>query len=297
MKYVSICDGIGAAHVALQPLGFRCVGVSEIDKYCNQLISRKYAHRNFGDFTDWENWAHFDADCVVAGTPCTAFSFMGRRGGTEDPAGKLTPAFVRFVCRHKPRWFIWENVPGVLSISGGRLFEWMCHEFQKFGYGLGYRIFDARYFGVAQRRRRIFLVGNLGGRYRAAAALFDIAPSEVFTPKSTRTKQEDRRTDAVDFRNDRYRNNGNFVGTLIACQGGGIERIGSVVLDNNRPRWLTPLERERLMGFPDNYTQGFSDSQRHKMLGNSMAVPVVKWIGERILQQEQGANTGLPMAG
>lgn len=286
MNYFSICDGIGASHVALLPLGFKCLGVSEIDKYCNRLLETKYGHRNYGDFSKWREWEHLNLDLVIGGTPCTAFSFMGRREGTQDPAGMLTPSFVRFVCRHKPRWFVWENVPGAMSISGGKLFEWMLTQFQKFGYGLGYRIFDAQYFKCAQRRRRLFLVGNLGGKYRAAKVLFDSASMQVFTSQSRGTHQNNSRTIEVNPRSDRYQGNNKVAGTLIASPGGGVEQIGSVVLDNGRPRWLTPLERERLMGFPDHYTAGFSDTQRHRMIGNSMAVPIIRWLGERILQQD-----------
>jgi len=143
----------------------------------------------------------------------------------------------------------------------------------------------------------MFLVGHFGNGYRAAKVLFDGKSIPIPTPQSSGANQNDTRTIEVDFRNDRYRNNRKTTGTLIASPGGGVERIGSVILDNDRPRWLTPLERERLMGFPDHFTADFSDSQRHRMTGNSIVVPVLKWIGERILEQEQKINTGLPMAG
>lgn len=297
MDYFSICDGIGAAHSALLPLGFRCVGVSEINKFCNRLIYEKYGFKNYGDFTKWKDWGQLNVDCIVGSTPCTAFSFMGRRRGTQDPAGALTPVFVRFVCRHKPRWFIWENVPGVLSISRGRLFEWMLDQFSKCGYNCAWRVLDAQYFGVAARRRRVFLVGCADNGYSAVKVLFDGKSIPIPTPQSEGAGKNNSRTATVDFRNDRYRNNGKIVGTLIASCGGGAERIGSIIIDNNRPRWLTPVERERLMGFEDNYTFSFSDSQRHRMIGNSIAIPVLRWIGQRILQQDREATLGRLRAG
>jgi DNA (cytosine-5)-methyltransferase 1 len=166
----------------------------------------------------------------------------------------------------------------------------MCSRLQEFGYGLGYRILDAQYFGVAARRRRIFLVGILGGQSRAAKVLFDTPSKQVLASQSKGTQKEDSSGIKSGFgtvQQTRYGNNQKIAGTLISSPGGGIERLGSVVIDGDRPRWLTPLERERLMGFPDGYTAGFSDTQRHRMVGNSMAVPVIRWIGQRILSVEQ----------
>ena len=283
MDYFSICDGIGAAHSALLPLGYQCAGVSEVDRYCNELVKSKFNFENFGDFSRWQTWGSINAGLVIGGTPCTAFSFIGRRRGTQDSAGKLTPGFIQFVGTHRPRWVLWENVPGVFTIDKGRLFRWMLNRLSQFGYNCAWRVLDSQYFGVAQRRRRVFVVANLGNGYSAAKVLFDGSTIPIPTPKSRGTNQEDLRTNEVDFGKDRYRGNNNVAGTLIASPGGGVERLGSIVLDNNRPRWLTLLERERLMGFPDGYTSGFSDSQRHRMLGNSMAVPIVRWIGQRIL--------------
>ena len=95
MNYFSVCDGIGAAHAALLPLGYRCVGVSEIDKYCNQLIEEKYEGKikNYGDFNEWETWqTHIKSkaiDLIIGGTPCQSFSIIGKRQGSNDSRGGL----------------------------------------------------------------------------------------------------------------------------------------------------------------------------------------------------------------
>ena len=79
MNYFSVCDGIGAAHAAFLPLGCQCIGVSEIDKYCNKLVHEKYGFKNYGDFTQWKNFGQIEADIIIGGTPCTAFSLIGQR--------------------------------------------------------------------------------------------------------------------------------------------------------------------------------------------------------------------------
>jgi len=297
MDYFSCFDGIGAAHAALLPLGYRCVGISEVNKFCNELIDKKYGFKNFGDFTKWKEWGNIGAKVIVASPPCTAFSFIGRRRGTADPAGALTPSCVRFICAQRPRWFILENVPGIFAINEGGLLRWMLNQFSQCGYNCCWRVLNAESFGVPQSRRRMFLVGHLGSGYRAAKVLFDGESIPIPTPQSTGTRQNDLRTIEVGIGKNRYRHNRKSVGTLLASPGGGVERIGAIILDNDKPRWLTVRERERLMGFEDDYTAGFSDAQRHRMTGNSIVVPILGWIGKRLLQQEQEANMGQLKAG
>ena len=290
MNYFSVCDGIGAAHVALLPLGYRCIGVSEIDKYCNQLIEEKYGFKNYGDINkfDSDSWGRFwgkgkcRVDLVIGGTPCQAFSIIGKRRGTNDPCGKLTETFSIFTCCKRPKWFIWENVPGVFSVANGRVFQNLLNRFSVCGYGLAWRVFDAQFFGVPQRRRRVFLVGCLGDPISAGKVLFDTEPVQVPARKLQKKECVDPQTAA------RYFGNRSQSGTVMANYDKGIcsDRIHQVVIDGKRARKLTPLECERLMGFEDGYTEGFSNSQRYKMLGNSMPVPVIRWIGKRILESE-----------
>ena len=299
MDYFSICDGIGAAHSALLPLGFRCVGVSEVDKFCNQLIDKKFGFKNYGDFTQWRDWGHIDAEVVLAGTPCQSFSALGNLQGTRAPTGRLTLEFVRFICRNAPRWFIWENVPRVLLADRKRLWRYMCSQFSDRGYSLAWQVLDSQYFGVPQHRRRIFLIGHLGSPTGAAKVLFDPETLPIFDAEEQTTAQADSRTAPLGHYTDggkrsrmvthteqhytRYRQNNSTVGTLTCQVDGGIEQITRLVMDGNRVRYLTPREYERLQGFPDDYTAGHSDTRRYKMLGNSMPVPVIRWLGQRIL--------------
>ena len=110
---------------------------------------------------------------LVGGTPCQSFSVAGLRKGLDDPRGNLMLTFLAIADRYRPKWVVWENVPGVLSSNGGRDFASLLRGMAELGYGFSYRILDAQYFGVAQRRRRVFVVGHLGNWQRAAAVLFE----------------------------------------------------------------------------------------------------------------------------
>ena len=287
MNYFSVCEGIGAAHAALLPLGYRCVGVSEIDKYCNQLIEEKYEFKNYGDFTKWNKWTgEKEISLIIGGTPCQPFSVIGKRKGADDARADLTREFFRFVRWRAPSWFIWENVPGVLSIDGGGYFRRMLSKIGECGYGVAWRVLDAQFFGVPQRRRRVYVVGCFGDPVRAGKVLFDTETVPVLAGQSTKTKSKDSRHDG-----DRYENNGRTTGTLTTKNRMTSNMTDMMVVDRMNHHWrvrkLTPLECERLMGFPDGYTAGFSNHQRYKMLGNSFPVPVIRWIGERILREEE----------
>jgi len=110
---------------------------------------------------------------LVGGTPCQSFSVAGLRKGLDDPRGNLMLTYLAIAQRYRPQWLVWENVPGVLSSEGGRDFAALLRGLDELGYGWAYRVLDAQFFGVAQRRRRVFVVGHLGNWQRAAAVLFE----------------------------------------------------------------------------------------------------------------------------
>ena len=173
MMYGSVCSGVEAASLAWEPLGFKAAWFSEIDPFCGALLAYRYPEViNHGDFTGIGQDAG-PIDILVGGTPCQSFSVSGLRGGMDDARGNLTLEFARLAGRLRPRWLVWENVPGVLSIDGGRAFGSLLGALAELGYGFAYRILDAQYFGVPQRRRRVFVVGHLGDWRRAAAVLFE----------------------------------------------------------------------------------------------------------------------------
>ena len=426
MRYLSVCSGIEAASVAWHDLGWEAVGYSEIEKFPSEVLNYHYPTvPNLGDMTKYKEWNIGTVDLIVGGTPCQSFSVAGLRKGLEDPRGNLALTYVGLLDHFRPQWFIWENVPGVLSSGGGRDFGSFLGAVAELGYGFAYRVLDAQYFGVPQRRRRVFVVGHLTDWRLASQVLFepeslsgntkssrktreDIASfvessfgqyrqdpiagttkasggvlgggSETFLtvyenhPSDSRVKDMGEVCQTVTstwgmgggnvpfvqslaIRTANTNANGHGIAnevshTLDGAQGqavaygfepgiakregnlnrfseelsptlradmgdnqaavavgvdvynqtisgqtaatmteacGGTNTSGPKVMQNMAVRRLTPIECERLQGFPDDYTnipwrgkEVSPDGSRYKALGNSMAVPVMRWIGTRI---------------
>jgi len=175
MKYLSVCSGIEAATCAWKPLGWEAVGFSEIEPFPSAVLAHRFPSvKNYGDMTKYKEWKDVGQfDVLVGGTPCQSFSVAGLRKGLNDPRGNLMLTFGAIADHFRPRWIVWENVPGVLSSNRGKDFGSFLGMLGELGYGFAYRVLDAQYFGVAQRRRRVFVVGYLGDWRRAAAVLFE----------------------------------------------------------------------------------------------------------------------------
>ena len=174
MRYGSVCSGIEAASAAWEPLGWRASFFSEIEPFPRAVLTHRYPDIPLhGDFATIESNQYEPIDILVGGTPCQSFSVAGLRGGLDDDRGNLALEYLRLADRTRPRWLVWENVPGVLSSNGGRDFGSIIGGMVQLGYGIAYRVLDAQFFGVAQRRRRVFVVGYLGDWRRAAAVLFE----------------------------------------------------------------------------------------------------------------------------
>jgi DNA (cytosine-5)-methyltransferase 1 len=385
VKYLSVCSGIEAATVAWHSLGWEAEAFSEIEKFPSKVLAHHYPHvPNLGDMTKFEEWNIESIDLLVGGTPCQSFSVAGLRKGLSDPRGNLMLTFGAIANRFRPRWLVWENVPGVLSSNGGRDFGTFLGMLVELGYGWSYRVLDAQYFGVAQRRRRVFVVGYLGDFKRAAAVLFE-RHSLSGNPAPSRKKGEEVAgtfkacassggwSNSIDHAAAGYMQPVTYASQISRCiatregssqdwetttmvaqpialaentigslphnggNGNGFTEGGPMYTPNAtgvhgvvqpigfaqnqrdevrlmevagalaaepgakqqtylhqamRVRRLTPMECERLQGFPDNYTNipNASDGPRYKALGNSMAVPVMHWIGKRIRQVEDIVN-------
>lgn len=181
MRYLSVCSGIEAATQAFAPLGWEPVAFSEIEPFPSAVLAHHYpAVPNWGDMTRFEEWPDEPVDLLCGGTPCQSFSVAGLRHGLADPRGNLMLTFGAIAGRYRPRWLVWENVPGVLSSNGGRDFGAFLGMLGELGYGVAYRVLDAQHvrtrrfpFAVPQRRRRVWVVAYLGDWRRAAAVLFD----------------------------------------------------------------------------------------------------------------------------
>jgi len=195
MKYLSICIGIEAASTAWHSLGWEPLAFSEIEPFPCAVLAHHWPHvPNLGDMTKYENWpTTIRPDVIVGGTPCQAFSVAGLRKGLADPRGNLTLTFLAIVSRYRPKWVVWENVPGVLS-DGTGAFGSFLGGLGELGYGFAYRVLDAQFFGVAQRRRRVFVVAYLGDWRPAAAVLFE-RESLCGNPAPSREARENASTD------------------------------------------------------------------------------------------------------
>lgn len=326
MRYLSACSGIEAVTVAWRPLGFQAVAFSEIEPFPCALLQHHYPNvPNVGDMTKIDGRLYRGTvDIVVGGTPCQDFSIAGTRQGLAGERSGLALSFVSLVDAIKPKWIVWENVPGVFSTNNGRDFGTFIKALDDIRYSCAWRILDAQYFGVPQRRRRVFLVGHLGDWRPAAAVLFEPDSLRGDTRKVKKAQKDHSGT--ITSGTGRRRGSGMqpealTVAKCVTARGAGGENMDSetanfipvtqfgevagtltdrhdsspcadrgqnIILHKSAVRRLTPLECERLQGFPDNYTQvpfrgkPACDGPRYKALGNSMAVPVVRWIGERI---------------
>ena len=174
MRYLSVCSGIEAATVAWHPLGWEAAAFSEIERFPRAVLAHHYPDVPLhGDFTTIKGDEYGPIDLLVGGTPCQSFSVAGLRKGMDAPRGNLALGFLGLAARTRARWVVWENVPGVLSSNGGRDFGSFLGGLGELGYGFAYRVLDAQYCGVPQRRRRVFVVGYLGDWRPAAAVLFE----------------------------------------------------------------------------------------------------------------------------
>ena len=220
LKYISLFSGIEAASVAWEPLGWEPVAFCEIDAFPSAVLAHRFPEvPNLGDITkvDWREY-HGSIDVVVGGSPCQSFSIAGKREGLAGESG-LMFEYIRAVREIMPRYFVWENVPGALSCEKGAAFGQLLSEMDALGYGLAWRVLDAQFFGVAQRRRRVFLVGCLGDAERAAEILFE-RESLCWDSPSSREKRKELAADAE-------RGVGGSclpINTMVATRGGKLGR-------------------------------------------------------------------------
>lgn len=177
MRVLSVASGVGTDALAWAPLGWTHVAFAEIGAFPSAVLAHRFPEiPNLGDFTKITERDVGAIDLLVGGTPCQDFSISGLRAGLDGANGVLALEYLRLVGRLRPRWVVWENVRGVLSANGGGAFGSFLGGLAELGYGFAYRVLDAQYFGLAQRRERVFIVGHSGGTWqRAAAVLFERA--------------------------------------------------------------------------------------------------------------------------
>lgn len=360
VTFGSVCSGVEASQLAFEPYGFEQLWSSEIAEFPSRVLNHHYPNiPNLGNMLDipklLEREVVHAPDILCGGTPCQAFSLAGWKNGLKDDRGQLTISFIeianeidrlRFELKKEPSIVLWENVEGVLndrtnafgnfiSALAGFENEIKVSKWSKSGYlegplrNVAWRVIDAKYFGLAQQRRRLYVLAG-GKNFRPDQFLFEFSNSNIKKAYNSNKELTVKKTSLNDnafsmfYHNDNVNetdyeyNNENDVqkNRIFYKDGKKIEIFreytdclysaygtkwngnaaaynGSLyVAENDRVRRLTPLECERLMGFPDNYTSidGSSDTNRFQAIGNSWAVPVVKWIGERIYTYFTNSN-------
>lgn len=272
MRYGSVCSGIEAATVAWHQLGLEPAWFAEVDPFCNAVLGHRWPGvANLGDITRngfmEEAASHGKIDLLVGGTPCQSFSLVGRRDGFDDPRGLLSLRFLDIAAALSPEWVVWENVPGVLSSGGGRDFGAFLCRLAQLGYGWCYRVLDARHFGLAQTRRRVFVIGRSGGRCPwQVLADEELSGGDIEELGSDGVAHQARPKEvhgepahwavsrAVAFRGrgegnlKRLEIGGVVANALTANEGRGL--VKPHVWHRGVIRRMTPREYERLQGFP-----------------------------------------------
>jgi len=288
-----------------------CIGFSEINKYAIQIYKKHFkGHKNYGNARDivWEQVPDFDF--LVAGFPCQSFSIAGKRGGFDDTRGTLFFEIARALSVKRPKLCLLENVKGLLSHDKGATFGTILATLSDLGYFLQWQVLNSKDFGVPQNRERVFLIGHLRGTSRPE--VFPLSQSSKGNLKysggviSAREQWlKDGKTNSRNFSQGQRIYSEEGISQTLAGNAGGqggktglyqIDKINRAVRAGGRGsktekhRWdlvggirrLTPTECERLQGFPDGWTEGVSDTQRYKCLGNAVTVNVVQAIIARL---------------
>lgn len=220
LRYISLFSGIEAWSCAVAGMPeYEAVAFSEIDPFACAVLAYHYPNvPNLGDITqvDWSKY-HGLVDLIVGGSPCQGFSQAGYRKGLRDSRSSLALSYVQAIERVQPRWLLWENVPGVLSTNDGEDFRCFLAALDDLGFGLAWAVLDSQWFGVAQRRRRVFVVGHLGSWQPAAQVLFERSCLQRNPPPRRKAGQGDSRSAETGA------GNGRLAGTLCAS-GAGLDR-------------------------------------------------------------------------
>jgi DNA (cytosine-5)-methyltransferase 1 len=289
-----------------------CVGYSETDKYTIQIYQRYFPeHKNYGDITRINADTLPDFDLVVGGFPCQSFSIAGKRGGFDDTRGTLFFDIARIVRAKRPRICFLENVKGLLSHDRGRTFDTILRTLDELGYDLQWQVLNSKNFGVPQNRERVFIVGNFRGTHRPK--VFPIRASSQQNDKDGtyahalnasdwRGANRNQKQTTIQQLNQPKHSNNRIYGqegispNLNTMQGGNRQPFISPTIraehhntadvhfigELPQIRRLTPTECERLQGFPDGWTEGVSDTQRYKTLGNAVTVNVIREIAKKL---------------
>lgn len=324
VRYFSSFAGIGGFELGIQQaaesLSFlaECVGYSEIDKHAVATYERRFpGHRNFGDITTLEAESLPDFELFVGGFPCQAFSIGGKRLGFEDTRGTLFFDVARILAAKRPQNFILENVKGLLSHDGGRTFRVIIRTLTELGYLVEWQVLNSKDHQVPQSRERVYIVGHLGGLAGRAVLPFagqgnphstvgvstETAVARTFTAggnsggnhsgmtviheRTIFPFMEGNPARLQEITKARSVSQRVYLPELCQTLNPGAASGGPELpkfLMEERIRRLSITEQERLQGFPDDWTEGSSVTQRSKQIGNAVSVPVVRDVTVRLYE-------------
>jgi DNA (cytosine-5)-methyltransferase 1 len=287
-------DSLGRDSESLEsePRGNRnpmCIGYSEIDKYAVEIYQKRFPeHKNYGDIKTINTSELPNFDLLVGGFPCQSFSIAGKRGGFEDTRGTLFFDIARILKAKLPRLFLLENVKGLLSHDDGRTFKTIISTLDELGYDLQWQVLNSKNFGVPQNRERVFIVGHLRGTRRPQVFPFGEDGAEYNAVEQQQPQVTGTINSSMSKGGNRQDSKANV---LIRADKSNLLKERDKPDNTNRRggeayppsvRRLTPTECERLQGFPDGWTEGVSDTQRYKCLGNAVTVNVIREIIKRL---------------
>jgi DNA (cytosine-5)-methyltransferase 1 len=320
VRYLSLFSGVGGFELGLQAAGeqlgidVECVGYSEINKWAIKVYEKHFQHPQLPGVQEIEQASLPGFDLLVAGFPCQSFSTAGNRLGFDDTRGTLFFDIARILQHSRPRHFILENVEGLLSHDAGKTFSTIIGVLSGLGHGLdGYavewQILDSQDHGVPQSRRRVIIVGHLGGVPERPVFPLGVNIGRKVDGDQKRSRYLDRLYDPViedtppgewfavvrdrDEKGNPVWSTRNICSTIDAHYGAGPGFLGNRTsvarIDNGvlRVRRLTPLEVERCSGFPDNWTEGLSDSQRYQRIGNAVVPNVIRDVALALYEERK----------
>lgn len=312
----SVCSGIEAASVAWEQIGFEFKWFSEIESFPSLVLQTRHSETpNLGDMNTIPKLLNekkiYAPDLICGGTPCQAFSVAGRLDGLNDDRGNLTLRFIDIIEENdkvrveqgkQPTVVFWENVEGVLTDKTNAFGCFVSTlagltepiEFKKWASSgiikgpkrnVAWRVLDAKYFGLPQQRKRLYVIAT-GKELHPENVLFEKhnLKNTLFSEENIYLDELKFTKEGVEFEVFREYTDCLYSAYGTKWNGNAAAYNGSLfVVQDKRIRRLSPLECERLMGFPDNYTaiNNTKKTNRYQAIGNSWAIPVVKWIGER----------------
>ena len=298
MKFFDLFCGVGGFRLGMERNGNVCIGSCEIEKYARQTYAKNFGHEpEYRDARDINPSELPGFDVLCAGFPCQAFSLAGKKRGFEDTRGTLIYEIIRIAREKQPSFLFLENVKGLLYHDKGNTFKTILNALDEVGYDVTWQVINSKYF-VPQSRERLYIIGYFRGKTR----------QKVFCAYDPIEDQDDRKANksqesvsaTLTTKQDRYPNAG-FVKVVKAVSSNALTREnprqnGRKIKEEGEPsftitcidkgaiqvdgeyRFFTPIECERLQGFPDNWTEGVSDAQRFKQMGNAVTVDVIEHI-------------------